>query len=291
MTDGDLAIEEKRVFSSKAGKTEVFVAAGVGCVVVDVSGDRVGGFRVDHRCTARDVAGRAGRIAVATDEDVLLAPGYEPLGFGPAVGVGLTESEVVAVGEDGRVGRLAFDVPLARGAGGDSDGDEVGRDGDAWRLVGGVDDLRAVDGRLVAADEGVFRVTDRDLRHAGLDDVRDVTAAGPFAATGSGLFFLGNGWMEIESGAWDVVDAASDGRAHAVGAAGIRRRTGDDGEWRWRPVDRTEGLAPDETPVEFAYGDGTVCAVTDEGTFLVDAGEGARTQALGLGDVGGVAIP
>jgi hypothetical protein len=273
MTDGDLSIEEKRVFASKAGKTEVFVAAGVGCVVVDVSGDRVGGFRVDHHCTARDVAGTGGRIAVATDEDVLLAPGYEALGFGPAVAVGLTAEQVVAVGEDGAVGTLAFDD-----------------DTRSWRTVGGVDGPRAVDGRLVAAEEGVFRVTDRDLRHAGLDDVRDVAAAGPFAATGSGLFYLGNGWMEVEPGEWDVVDAAPDGRAHAVGTAGIRRRIETDGG-EWRAVDRVDGLEAGETPVEFAYGEGVVCAVTDGGTFLVDAGDGLRTQALGLDDVGGVAIP
>jgi hypothetical protein len=274
MTDGDLSIEEKRVFSSKAGKTEVFVAAGVGCVVIDVSGDRVGGFRVDHQCTARDVAASAGRVAVATDEDVLLAPGYEPLAFGPAVGVGLTSDAVVAVGNDGRVGTLAFDATLGDGA---------------WRTVGSVDDPRAVDGRLVGAAEGVFRVTDRDLRHAGLDDVRDVAAAGPFAATAAGLFSLGNGWLEVDGGSWDVVDAAPDGRAHAVGDAGIRRRTETDGG-QWRPVDRAEGVAPDETPVEFAYGDGVVCAVTDGGTFLVDAGDGVRTQALGLRAVSGVAI-
>ena len=276
MTDDDLSIEEKRVFSSKAGKTEVFVAAGVGCVVVDVSGDRVGGFRVDHHCTARDVAGRDGRIVLATDEDVLLAPGYDALSFGPAVGVGLTSDAVVAVGEDGHVGTLAFDAAL--------DG------ATSWRTVGSVDDPRAVDGRLVAAEDGVFRVSGRDLRHAGLDDVRDVAAAGPFAATGDGLFYLGNGWMEIEDGQWDLVDAAPDGRAHAVGAAGIRRRTEADGG-EWLPVDRTESLATDETPVEFAYGDDIVCAGTDGGTFLVDAGDGPRTQVLGLRDVGGVAIP
>ncbi len=273
MTDGDLSIDEKRVFSSKAGKTEVFVAAGVGCVVVDVSGDRVGGFRVGHHCTARDIAGYGGRVAIATDEDVLLAPGYEALEFGPAVAVGLTGEEVVAVGEDGSIGRLAFDAETK-----------------AWRTVGGIDGPRAVDGQLVAAEEGVFRVTDRDLRHAGLDDVRDVAAAGPFAATGSGLFYLGNGWMEIDEGEWDVVDAAPDGRAHAVGTAGIRRRSETDGG-EWRSVGHVEGLADEETPVEFAYGEGVVCAVTGEGTFLVDAGDGLRTQALGLRDVGGVAIP
>jgi hypothetical protein len=284
MTDEDLSIDEKRVFSSKEGKTEVFVAASVGVVVVDVSDDLVGGFRIDRRCTARDVSGGGGRIAVATDEDVLLAPGYDPTGFGPATAVGLAADRVVAVGDDGRVGTLAFDAPLAAETDEVEDGAE---DEDPWRTVGSVEEVRAVDGRLVAADGGVFRVDDDDLHPAGLSDVHDVAAAGPFAATGDGLFSLGNGWLEIEGGSWDVVDAAVDGdRAHAAGAPGIRRRrTTDGGEWR--PVD----LPIDGDPVGFAYGDGFVCTVTADGTFLVDAGDGPRTQALGLQDVGSVAVP
>jgi hypothetical protein len=271
MTDGDLSIEEKRVFSSKTGKTEVFVAADVGVVAVDVSDDRVGGFRVAHRCTARDIAGRAGRVAVATDEDVLLAPGYDRTGFGPAVAVGLAETRVVAVDETGQVGTLGFDATL----------------GDSWERIGRVDEPRAVDGRLVAAGSGVARVTDDGLRPAGLADVRDVAAAGPFAATGEGLFYLGNGWMEIEGGPWDVVDAAGDGgRAHAAGEAGVRRRRAVDGG-EWQAVD----LPVDSPPVGFAYGDGFVCTVTAGGRFLVDAGDGPRTQSLGLHDVGGVAVP
>jgi hypothetical protein len=279
MTDEDLSIDEKRVFASKAGKTEVFVAAGVGVVVVDVSEDLVGGFRVDHRCTARDVAGRDGRLAVATDEDVLLAPGYETTGFGPAVAVGLTGSAVVAVGDDGRVGTLSFDATL------DVDGDE-GSENPAWRTLGTVGEGHAVDGRLVAAAEGVVRVGDDALHPAGLDDVRDVAAAGPFAATGEGLFYLGNGWMEIEGGSWHAVDASIDGeRAHAAGDPGVRRRRATDGG-EWRAVD-----LPITDPVGFAYGDDFVCTVTADGTFLVDAGDGPRTQELGLRDVGGVDLP
>lgn len=274
MTNGDLSIEEKRVFAAKAEKTEVFVAAGVGVVVVDVSADHVGGFGVDHRTTARDIAGRDGRIVVATDEDVLLAPGYEPTGFGPAVGVGLAESQVVAVGEDGRVATLGFDsVPDAAGA--------------SWQAVGHVDDPRAVDGRLLATASGLMRVTDDSLRPAGLSDVNDVAAAGPYAATDDGLFSLGNGWMEIEAGPWRVVDAAADGsRAHAAGPAGIRRQTETDGG-EWVPVE----FPVDEPPVGFAYGHGIVCSVTADGSFLVDAGDGPRTQPLGLADVAGIAIP
>jgi hypothetical protein len=297
MTDDDRSIEEKRVFSSKAGKTVVFVATGVGVVVVDVSDDRVGGFAVDHRCAARDVAGRDGRIAVATDADVLLAPGYEPTGFGPARAVGLADDRVVAVGEDGRVATLPFDATptpdtdldsdpnLDSDPDLDSDSDPDGGGG-SWRTVGTVADVRAVDGRLVATDEGVFRVAGGDLRPAGLADVRDVAAGGPFAATGTGLFSLGNGWLEIEGGAWDVVDATVDGeRAHAAGDAGVWRRTAVDGG-EWRPVD-----LPGDAPVGFAYGDGFVCTVTVDGTFLVDAGDGPRAQTLGLHDVGGVAVP
>jgi hypothetical protein len=274
MTDGDLSIEEKRVFSAKAEKTEVFVAADVGVVVVDVSADHVGGFGVDHRATARDVAGRGGRIAAATDEDVLLAPGYEATGFGPAVGVGLTDSAVVAVGEDGRVGTLGFDAVLDGG-------------GASWEVAGHVDAPRAVDGRLVATASGVVRVADGGLRPAGLSDVADVAAAGPYAATGEGLFYLGNGWMEIEDGSWHVVDAAVDGsKAHAAGSAGLRRRAETDGG-EWRPVE----FPVDGSPVGFAYGQGIVCSVTADGTFLVDAGDGPRTQTLGVTGVAGIAIP
>jgi hypothetical protein len=276
MTDDDFSIDEKRVFSSKAGKTEVFVATGVGVVAVDVSGDRVGGFRIDHRCTARDVAGRDGRIAVATDEDVLLAPGYEPTGFGPAACVGLTADRVVALGEDGRVGTLPFEAPL--------DGEST-----PWRTVGTVAGGRAVDGRLVATDEGVVRLGSDRLRPAGLSAVNDVAAAGPFAATDEGLFYLGNGWMTIDDGSWTVVDAAVDGdRAHAAGLPGVRRQTGTD-RGAWEAV--SDDFGTDGEPVGFAYGDGFVCAVTAAGGFVVDAGDGPRTQALGLRDVGGVAVP
>jgi hypothetical protein len=294
MTDDDLSINEKRVFSSRSGKTEVFVAAAVGVVVVDVSDDRVGGFHVDHRCTARDVAGRDGRIVVATDEDVLLAPGYEATGFGPATAVGLADDRVVAVGDDGRVGTLAFETVLATGGDADAetDGDtdaDAGADADAdpWRTVGHVDDARGVDGLLVATADGVRRIVADDLHPAGLSDVRDVAAAGPFAATGEGLFYLGNGWMEIEAGEWAVVDATPDReRAHAAGMPGVRRRQARDGG-EWRAVD----LPLDGPPVGFAYGDGFVCTVTGDGTFLVDAGDGPRTQALGLRGVGGIAVP
>ncbi|WP_152039687.1 HVO_0234 family beta-propeller protein [Salinigranum salinum] len=296
MTDDDLSIDEKRVFSSRSGKTEVFVAAAVGVVVVDVSDDRVGGFHVDHRCTARDVAGRDGRIAVATDEDVLLAPGYEATGFGPATAVGLADDRIVAVGDDGRVGTLPFASAL--GTDGDADVETdvdadadtgTGTDADAgpWRTVGRVDGARGVDALLVATADGVRRIVGGDLHPAGLSDVRDVAAAGPFAATGEGLFYLGNGWMEIEAGEWDVVDATPDReRAHAAGVPGVRRRQARDGG-EWRAVD----LPLDGPPVGFAYGDGFVCTVTGDGTFLVDAGDGPRTQALGLRGVGGIAVP
>ena len=272
MTDGDLSIEEKRVFSSKRGKTEVFIAASVGVVKVDVSDDLVGGFGVDHSCTAHDVAGRDGRIAVATDEDVLLAPGYEKTGFGPAIGVGLTDDYVVAVAPDGEVGRLSFTETLEDAA---------------WRRLGQVDAPRGVDGGLVATEGGVVRVVGDSLRAAGLEGVRDVAAAGPFAATASGLFYLGNGWMEISDGAWGVVDAARDepGHAHAVGDGGVYRQAGGRDAW-----ERTD-LPLDDPPVGFAYADRLSCAVTEDGTLLVDVGDGPRTQTLGLRDVGGIAVP
>jgi hypothetical protein len=270
VSDHDISIDEKRVYGDKAGKSEVFVASSVGVVVAEVSGDLVGGFGIRHRCEARDVAAADGRVAVATGEDVLLADAsggggdaeFAETGFGPAVAVGLLDDELLAADESGRVARY---------------------DG-AWTDLGTVDGPRAIDGPLVAAADGVYRVEADGLSHAGLDDVRDVAGAGiPLAATGDGLYALGNGWMDALDGAFDVV--ASDGgeRAHAVTDDGdVYARS----ETEWGPSD----LSTDERVADVDYGLGVTVAVTEAGTLLVEAGEGWRSQPLGLGGVGGLAV-
>lgn len=257
-------LDEKRVYGEKAGRTELYVAAEMGVAVVSVSDDIVGEFTLDHRCTARDVAAGPDRLAVATDEDVLVSAegGYTGTAFGPAVAVGFDGDRLLAAGPDGRV---------------------AARTGEAWTDLGTVTDVRAIDGRLVAGKGGVYRADD-DLTHVGLSDVRDVTGASqPLAATGDGLYYLGPGWAAALDGAFSVVasGSAEGDPAHAATADALYERDGETWVERSLPVD---GRVTDVT-----HGAGTY-AVTAEGVVLVDAGDGFRDRALGLRDVRAVEV-
>jgi hypothetical protein len=267
-------IDEKRVYDDRTGAETVLVASERGVVVASLSADRVGEFRLDHRGVARDVAAAGDRRAVATDEDVL-AGGYDPTGFGPAVAVGFDGDDLLAAGPDGRIARLDDD----------------------WTTLGHVESPRAVDGGMVAAADGVWTVDD-DLRNVGLGDVRDVHGRGmPLAATDDGLYRLGNGWMDELDGAFGVVSADSperrsagsrtqsgddaDDRAHAVGAAGTFEREAV-GEWH--------AVETPADPVDVAYTDAATVAVTEGGTLLADAGDGWRRRELGVGGVAALAV-
>ncbi|ELZ95054.1 hypothetical protein C440_08257 [Haloferax mucosum ATCC BAA-1512] len=273
MADFDLSIDEKRVYADKSEKKTVYVAASVGVVGVDVSDTLVGGFRIDRRCDPRDVAGSPGEVAVATADDVLLIQGddYHELGFGPATTVGFHRNRVVAADETGRIARF----------------DESG-----WTDLGDVDDVHALDGSLVATANGVYRIDDDDeLGHAGLDNVHDVSdptgrlgggEGTPLAATESGLYELGNGWMDLLDGRVTAVASMPDGRANAVGPEGVVARDGD--AWVSDPIPM------DETVVALAHDARAVYAVTDAGTFCVRTTTSDwRTQVLGL-DAVGVAV-
>jgi hypothetical protein len=265
---------EDRVYADRAEDTEAFVAAGVGVVAVAVSGNRIGRFRVDRRTSARDVDAAGDRIVVATDEDVLLGvvggdgTEYEPTGFGPAVAVGFHAGDAVAADSAGRIGRRV--------------------DGD-WFEIADVDaPVRAIDGDLVAAADGVYRADPDGVDFVGLDDARDVAAAGPLVATGQGLYELGNGWVRVLEGAFAAV--AADGTAvHAAGDRLFARR---DGEWHEAPVELPGPVAG------VAHAGGTYL-VTEDGTALAharggiedDPETGWRTRDLGVENVAGVAIP
>jgi hypothetical protein len=259
-------ITEKRVHDDDAGATEVVVAAGIGIVSVSVSGGHIGRFGVAHRCTPRDVAGGEGVLTVATEEGVLRREGeaFVATGFGPAVAVGVREGSILAAGEGGRIARLE-------------------RGGDAWTDLGTVDAaVRAVDGALVATEAGVYRVrTGRDggaVEPVGLDAANDVAARGPYAATGTGLYALGNGWMEAIEGEFRAVAAASRERVCAAGD-GVYVRDGDG----WRTVDRSTA----DAVVGVAMGD-RAYAVTGSGTVL--AGHDWRSRSLGVREVVGITV-
>ncbi|QFU82232.1 HVO_0234 family beta-propeller protein [Natronorubrum aibiense] len=285
------SIEEKRVYGDREGATEAYVSSSIGVVRVRVAGDTVGEFGLCDRCTAHDVAAADGIVAVATDEDVrLLVPPAEddesaaddpPItetGFGPAVAVGLDDAGLLAASPDGEIARLAGDVPA-------DDGD--------WESLesAGIGAVRAIDGDLVGTEDGVYRVHEAGLDHAGLSAVRDVSAAGvPLAATDDGLYKLGNGWMQVLEGPFDVVAADPQSepgrlaRAHAVSGETVYAY----GENDWQVYDRSS------TPVVgFGYGE-TCYAVTERGTFLSatpDDGNGPwRSRTLGIGDVTGLAV-
>ncbi len=249
------SIEEKRVYAEKGGETVVRLASEVGVVRVSVSEDMIGDFGIEHRCTARDLA-YCGELAVATDGDVLLDG--ESSGFGPAVAVGGTERPVAASPE-GRVARY---------------------DSEGWVDLGHVDEVRAADGDLLATGDGIHRVGN-GLRHVGLEDANDVSARGvPLAATDSGLYRLGNGWMQDVEGTFDRVAADRDSPAGDLQRA-CALGDGDglsvyDGEWHER--DSPEPFAA------VAIGE-AIYGATPEGTLYVDAGDGWRSQALGVSGV------
>lgn len=257
---GDM--REDRIYADRLGKTDLLVATGMGLAIVSVSNDRIGEFSLAHRCTARDVAGTDDGVVLATDEDVLVGDPEdpEPTGFGPAVAVTVTDGVPVAAGPEGRLARY-----------GDSE----------WTTLGEVADPRALDGDLLAADGGVYRLPDCD--HVGLTDATDVSTAGtPLAATADGCYRLGPGWTQDVAGAFVFV--AGDGeRAHAGTDDRVYERA--DGEWAERDHPATDAL------VDAAYlDDGGVAVLTESGRLLVDPAaakdghEGWRSRSLGLPD-------
>ncbi|ELY91032.1 hypothetical protein C483_10121 [Natrialba hulunbeirensis JCM 10989] len=295
------SIEEKRVFGDRGGAVQAYVASSIGVVRVRIAGDTVGEFSLCARCDTRDIAStQAGRVVVATDEDVRVEDnahgsvgdnaGSEftltDTGFGPATAIGVTGSTILAADPDGTVRFLKYE----RG----DDGQDACRDSDWQELEfgpsnsGGRDErrtptsVRAIDGDLLATDAGVYRFRETDgarvLEHAGLTDVVDVSAAAvPLAATADGLYRLGNGWMKVLEGTFETVTAdpqAEPGRlsrAHAVTAGVTAASTAE-------TAAETTTAEPAETDV-YAFSNGNWERVTIEQVSdpIVDVGYGPRT--------------
>jgi hypothetical protein len=324
-----ISIDEKRVYDASEGPTPVYVVGEFGVARVDTSDDLVGEFGLARECTARDAAGRAGRVAVATDEDVLVGVAgsetteFEPLGVGPAVAVGYaSDGHLLVAREDGTVLREEATDPREDAVHlreRDRNSEDGSDDAASWTELGNLAGVRAIDGDFVAAESGVYRATgiaqsatktagrsasSAGLHHVGLDDARDVSTAGvPLAATGDGLYKLGNGWMVEREGEFHVVSAAPDdtpglGWAHAAGESRLLAHEDEE----WRDVDLPvsgEVVALDhggrENGTENVNGvgkaNGGVYAVTDDGTFLLSVGDGWTHQILGLRGVTAVAAP
>ena len=295
--EDDISIEEKRVYAGTAGRTDAYVATDGGVVRVALSADKVGAFDMVARDSARDAAVLPRRdapdlLGVATPDGLRVASVGDDLAFEPVDAAPVGSESLVAVGaHDG-----AF---LVASEDGEIDRVEVADDRSepAATSVGTVSDARAVDGPLVAAGDGVYRVTRDDgasapraLSAVGLDDAGDVAGAGmPLAATGAGVYWLGNGWMTALEGEATAVAADGDGHAMAVVDGDLFVHGADDAEWddeTWRQPE----LPVDEEPVALGYGPGVSVAVTDAGTLCVDAGDGWRHQVVGVRGVAGVAL-
>ncbi|WP_254272844.1 HVO_0234 family beta-propeller protein [Haloarcula marina] len=268
MSDDDISLSEKRMYGETRPETHAYVSSGLGVTRVETAGGQIGRFSLAERCSARDIAGSSGEIAVATDESVLVSTddGFAPAGFGSATAVGYDDNGLLAAGS-GRVARYA--------------------DGE-WADLGSIEGVRAIDGDLLGAADGVYRLP--DCERLGLADVRDVAPG--YAATADGLYRRdGDDWAEVRSGAHGAV--ASDGqRTHAADDEDALYELVD-GEWREcdlpvreRVVDVTYGRADD------AY------AVTENGTVLVETTDeatadgrgGWRQRSLGVPDVTGIAV-
>lgn len=285
-------MDEDRVYDDRRRETVAYLATGQGVATVRVASDRVGQFSLAYRCDARDVATVDGRVYVATPAGVLVgdgasdgsAPGgFDSLGFDDAVAVTADGERVLAADGDGTVARYQ---------------------GGEWHALGTVEGVRALSGEFVAAANGVYRVVsdgDTDvegddgdsLRNVGLDDVRDVAGeATPLAATGDGLYRLGNGWLCEREGTFETVAAGrTEGadRTHAATAETLYAYEG--GEWSAVDLPVAGGVTG------VAYGE-CVYAVTRDGTFLVaaspertaDGTGGWRHRSLGLPGVTALAV-
>ena len=286
-------IDEKRVYTDNTGAETVYLATGLGVVSVSVSDGLIGEFGVAHRCRARDVATAGPYVAVATDGDVLVRDrraeaggsgeigeaeaGFEPTGFGPATAVGVQDGALLAGDADGRVGRR--DLAGAGTADGDTPADA------GWTGLGTVGAVRAIDGDFVAAADGVHQVGESGVRPVGLDDARDVDGE-PLVAAGSGVYKLGNGWMDVAPGPATAVDAAGS-RGFAACDDDLYARRPDDGSWAQVASPFDAGA----TVVAVTHGTAAAYAVTDAGRLAVRVPDGEwRDRSLGVREVTAAAV-
>jgi hypothetical protein len=246
-----VAIEQKRVYADRAGRTTLLVAAAPGVARVAVSGDLVGEVGLVSRGAARDVAAGPA-VAAATPEDAVLD--FEPTGFGPAAAVGFHDGALVAAAPGGRVAR---------------------REEGAWAELGSVSAPAGIAGDLLAAGDGLYRLPGLDRLLAA--DCRDAvpTPEGPLAATAEGLRLAGE---RVLDGSF-VAAAAREGRLLASTGEHTWRHDGD--EWTPRPTA--------EPVVALAVGPAAY-AVSRSGTLFADAGDGWRSRALGLPETAALVV-
>lgn len=271
MSDEDISLDEKRVFEDQRGTATVFVAGELGLARVEVSDDQIGRFGLVHRGETQDVAvdTHEGKVAIATADDVLVGDGesFDPTGFGPAVAVTFADG-LAAADPRGRIAR---------------------RDGLEWTTTATVGaQIDAMDGDLVATAMGVYRIESTEDQGVALADVRDVASAGPFAATGGGIYRLAEGVWErdVEGDATAVAGSAS--RSAGLVDRTVLERTDEAGEWE------TAGC-PAGDVVDLAVAE-AIYAIDREGTLFVDpptakdGSDGWASRSLGVTEVAAIDV-
>lgn len=298
--------------SESAGMAvEAFVGSKHGVTEIEIVGDEVVEYALVHDCTTRDMAAMGdGTVAVAASTDVFVeVDAAEETEDDREKDVGAeegeedaeedVEEEVTEVEKDEQGDEDAFvgtGFGSAVAVGGEpllaaSPGGNISRfvDGE-WDPVGTLSaEVNAIDGDLIATDDGVFRVTEGGIQHVGLERAADVSTAGiPHAATERGLFKLGAGWMAVEEGTFTLVEADD-----ATADAGVLRRahaaTPDrlyvfDGE-SWGPWHIPVGA-----PIAGIGYDEAVFAVSEDGTLITALGGEWQTRHLGLSGVSGIVV-
>lgn len=299
-------LAEKRVYGDRSGISTVLVGGESGLVVVTISGTSIGEFSMpdtepiaDVRATplgtllatpdgtyrwgdptgedgTHEQSDRIGRSDRAQQSDRVgrsdRARRFDCISRPGAVAIGLLGDGLLIGGEDGTIYRL----PRERWTG-------EARDSTQHVVeLGTVGEIRSIDGPLIAAADGVYRI-DGGLTYVGLDDANDVLGRGtPIAATDDGLYVLGNGWMDAVSGRFDRVAGDGHGTVHAAGEAGLFVKTGD----RWE----RDSLSIDGRIAAIAHGGGRLAAVTTDGQLHVADGTDRDRRHLGVSGVRAVAI-
>ncbi|MFC7056882.1 HVO_0234 family beta-propeller protein [Halovenus salina] len=260
---GDDASDERHLFGERRETATGFLASAMGVVRVELAPDRLGGFGIVERCHAADIAAGGGELAVATEEDVLLAgesrETFTPLGFGPAAAVGIEDETVYAASPEGTVAA----TPL------------TAVDGTAteWDRRGEVSGPSSFDGSVLATASGVVRVAPA-FEALGLDGATDVTQGESLlAGSPDGLFEYDNGeWLRRFDRPIRQVVAGED-------AVFVVTETGQlfrDADTLWTEVSLSEGTrAAAVAPGRSLY------VVTEAGDVFISAEPTAATDGFG----------
>lgn len=284
---GDNASDERLLFGERREESVLFAGTRLGLTSIHVAAGQVGQFELLDRTPVNDLAIDGETLLVANENDVQWSDGstLASLGFGPATAVGIDDSWLYAASDERAGSESTGDGPtgerrIARLARARIQRTAIdGENGSAeWETVGTVSDPRRFDGNLLASGEGIVRVSET-LDYLGLDDVRDISAAGPLAATADGLY----GRKESKDG-WEQL-LAGDASAVVDGGAIVDGQLFEfDGEWE------AVSLPGDTAPCALVFGP-MLAVMTEDGTVHIraepeqthDGRGGWRSQALGVG--------